>query len=111
MSDPGGMQAGEGAGGKNREARPLVASPPHRVHPSEVFHCLSCGLRMHPQTHAAIWWPFGDPVECVCLPCRLALSRNLTRDNLPKNSQWASDGPAPFLAGAAVHRDHIGNDR
>ena len=74
MSERDGIQTDEGGGGKNCEPQLHVGIPSLTVHPPEVFQCLSCSAPLIPSPAKKIWWPFGDPVEPLCLDCRLTLS-------------------------------------
>jgi len=77
MSERDGIQTDEGGGGKNCEPQLHVGIPSLTVHPPEVFQCLSCSAPLIPSPTKKIWWPFGDPVEPLCLDCRLTLSEAL----------------------------------
>src|SRR3990167_3658703 len=56
MSERDGIQTDEGGGGKNCEPQ------------------LHVGI---PSPTKPLWWPFSDPVEPLCLDCRLQLSETL----------------------------------
>jgi len=77
MSERDGIQTDEGGGGKNCEPQLHVGIPSLTVHPPEVFQCLSCSAPLIPSPTKPLWWPFSDPVEPLCLDCRLQLSETL----------------------------------